>query len=79
MPGQLCSGTTVKNANVKDSKAYCEGYLARTQSVTPTNPHAAGSSCADAFDAGADAKANEASTDAARGCCAATGLDAAVI
>ena len=78
MAGQLCAGTAVKNANVKDSKAYCEGYLARTASTTPTNPHAAGSSCNVAFSAGAAAKLGEASTDADKGCCAATGLDAAV-
>ena len=60
MPGLLCSGVPTdeaKNAKIKDSKAYCEGAVARTLSLTPVNPHEAGSSAADAWDAGVAVKA----------------------
>lgn len=55
MAGQWCAGQTVedaKNGKLKNSKAFCEGYLARSLEVTPTNPHAAGSEAATAFDLG---------------------------
>lgn len=76
MPGQLCDGSAKRQANVKNSKAFCEGYAARTVSTTPTNPHAAGSDCNVAFAAGVTAKADELTADADRGCCAPSGAAA---
>lgn len=74
MPGELCDGTTLRTANVKDSKAMCEGALARTLSTTPTNPHAAGSDAAVAFAAGVAVKAD---ADGDPACCAPAGDAAA--
>ena len=78
MPGQLQDGTTIKTANVKDGRAYAEGYLARTVAVSPTNPHASGSNAYIAFAAGATAKAGEATLDADKGSCAPVGITAAI-
>ena len=79
MPGQLCSGnsTAVKNANVKDSKAFCEGMAYRqggTAAARPVtdNPHAGGSA-KDAWADGweiADVAAGGSITQADMGCCA---------
>lgn len=52
MAGQICAGQTsdaVKNGKLRNSKAFCEGYLARSLEVTPTNPHPAGSEANAAF------------------------------
>lgn len=52
----LDSETTVtpnNYARLKLVKAYEEGVQARLASSTPTNPHAAGTADADAWDAGA--------------------------
>ena len=73
MPGSLCSGTTAKEARIKNSRAYCEGALARTVSTTPTNPHASGSSAADAWDEGVAVKAD---ADGDPACCAPAGAAA---
>ena len=79
MAGKNCNGVAAYSAvKVRNSKSFCEGYVARTVSTTPTNPHVAGSEANAAFAAGAAAKLGEASTDVDRACCAATGLDAAV-
>ena len=41
MPGQLCIGHEVKNAVLKNSKAYCEGRTAGRDGIHPeNNPHA---------------------------------------
>lgn len=77
MPGLLCTGATLKDANVKNSKAYCEG-MAYRQSDTALNapkednPHAAGSDASDAWDTGwgvADAAAGGNMSKADLGCC----------
>jgi hypothetical protein len=73
MAGQLCDGLSLKTANLKNSKAYCEGYGARAAAVTPTNPHASGSEAYTAFAAGVTAKADESTPDADKGCCAPSG------
>ena len=70
MPGSLCSGTTAKEARIKNSRAYCEGALARTVSTTPTNPHASGSDAAVAFAAGVAVKADAGGDPA---CCSPAG------
>ena len=77
MAGKLYNGSDDYDF-VRSSKAFCEGYKARTLSASPTNPHPAGSPDAVAFAAGMAAKVGEASTDADKACCAPTGLDAAV-
>lgn len=54
-PGQLCAGQTTdkpKNAKLKNSRAFCEGYLARSLTTSPVNPHEAGSEAAIAFSLG---------------------------
>lgn len=55
MAGQICAGQNIddiKNAKLRNSKAFCEGYLARSLEVSPTNPHPVGSEAAAAFTLG---------------------------
>lgn len=57
MAGQLCSGSALKNAKVKDSKAYCEGMQWRAQGTAlaypvTDNPHAVESDAYTAWAAG---------------------------
>jgi len=76
MAGQKCDGRAVtapKNAKIKNSKALCDGALARTLEVTPTNPHQAGSETAAAWDAGVAIKAD---ADGDPPCCAPAGAAA---
>ncbi len=39
MSGKLCDGQTDTQPYVLNSRAYCEGVYARSQSSSPTNPH----------------------------------------
>jgi len=58
MPGKLCTGAVLNNAfRTKESKAFSEGIYYRAQGTALAfpitgNPHAAGSSAADAWDRG---------------------------
>lgn len=75
MAGSFCAGqdaTDAKNGVIQNSKAYCEGALARSLEVTPTNPHVAGSEAATAWDAGVADKL----ADTVQGCCAPSGVAA---
>lgn len=60
MPGKLCTGAVLNNAfRTKESKAFSEGIYYRAAGTEVTNPklanpHAAGSSAADAWDRGWD-------------------------
>lgn len=72
MTGKLCNGTDNIGA-IKDSVACCEGALARTQSTTPVNPHAAGSDAAISWAAGVAIKAD---ADGDPACCAPAGAAA---
>lgn len=73
MAGYLCTGVdTFSGFLPKESRAYCEGAYARTQEVTPTNPHAAGSDANVAWAAGVADKA----AGTMEGCCAAMGAAA---
>lgn len=69
MPGKLCDGT-VENPTKKESKAFCEGRAARAASATPTNPHAAGTDDAAAWDRGVASKVSAPNDHA---CCGPTG------
>ena len=76
MAGSYCDGrdaTEAKNGVIQNSRAYCEGYLARSIETVPTNPHEADSEANVAFAAGVAAKL----ADDPPGCCAPCG-DAAV-
>ena len=79
MPGQLCTGTTIKNGTIRDSKAFCEGMAYRTTGSAvaapkANNPHAAGSDAAIAWDNGWDiADAAGGSTIGDAFCCALRG------
>jgi len=80
----MCDGSSLKNANSVNSKAYCEGMAYRTTGLQPDvpitdNPHAAGSDAANAWDKGwtvADAHSGDAGgiKASAAGCCAVVGL-----
>jgi len=75
MPGSLCRGTDAgdhKSADVKLSKAYCEGAYARTQEVSPSNPHLPSSDAAIAWEKGS----GDTFADTVQGCCASMGLAA---
>lgn len=67
-----CDGT-VENPTIKESRAFCEGRAARAASVSPTNPHAAGSDDADAWDRGV---ADKVANPTVHGCCGPTGAAA---
>ena len=67
---------SVENPTIKESKAYCEGRVARTLSTTPTSPHPAGSDDDNAWDRGVAAKAAETTPDDNIGCCAPCGAKA---
>lgn len=71
MAGNLCNGSN-DLGYIKESKAYCEGAYARTQTTTPTNPHEVGSDASDAWLAGVADKL----ADTMEGCCAAMGAAA---
>ena len=71
MAGKICDGST-DNPTVKESRAFCEGRLARSLSATPTNPHPATSADGLAWQRGVDSKA----AGDPDGCCAATGAAA---
>lgn len=73
MPGMLCDGSDLKTADVRDSKAYCEGV----NRTPPVNPHEPGSDAHAAYDAGAVAAQGAAPGDVI-GCCAALGESIAV-
>lgn len=82
MPGKLCTGAAQNNAaNLKNSKAYCEGIKYRASGLSiarpiTDNPHEAGSEAADAWDLGwtlAEANATGVVDRTEAGCCAVTG------
>ena len=75
MAGKLCYGqdaNEMKTADVRLSKSYCEGAYARTQEVSPSNPHLPGSDAAIAWEAGVGDKF----ADTMQGCCAPMGAAA---
>lgn len=75
--GQLCSGHTLKNGLVRDSKAYCEGMAYRASGIgtdvpVTDNPHQTGSDAWAAWLAGwnaADAYSDGVMPVNAMGCC----------
>ena len=69
MAGYLCTGATHKVFSPKESRAYCEGAYARTQSTTPVNPHDVNSDAGVAWAAGVD----DIVAGTMEGCCAAMG------
>lgn len=84
MAGQRCAGRDAaapKNANVRNTKAFCEGMLYRTTDTAANapkanNPHPGGSTKTD-WDAGwdiADAAAGGVLGKADVGCCALNGV-----
>lgn len=75
MAGKMTDGSTAC-PTVKESKAFCAGYLARTLSTTPTTPFVNGSDEDLAWDRGVAAKAGESGTDADKECCAPCGAKA---
>lgn len=81
MAGKQCGGLADSGGRpfvpkLKETKAYCDGYKARTLSTTPTNPYTTGTPEALAWARGVAAKAGEASADADKGCCAPCGAAA---
>lgn len=85
MAGYLCDGgdaASIKNSNIVDSKAFCEGMLYRTGGTALERPktdniHVAGTSAATAWDAGwdvADGAAGGAIAAADAGCCGLIGV-----
>lgn len=70
MAGQLCSGHKIKNAKVKNSKAYCEGRAgAKAGMGTSDNPHAEGSDANEAWDDGIQSWLTN-PDEGSRDCCA---------
>jgi len=68
MPGKSCDGT-IENHKLKESKAFCEGRLAKSLTGAPVNPHPENSADGDAWARGVASKfAGEPD-----GCCAPTG------
>jgi len=44
MPGKLCNGVTgYTTGEIRNSRAFCEGYKARAESGSPVDPHVTGS------------------------------------
>lgn len=80
MPGQICAGQNtddIKNAKLRNSKSFCEGFLARAVAVPPAvPPHEEGSAAYNAYVAGVAAKAAETTPDENKGCCAPAGAKA---
>lgn len=72
MPGQLCSGHEVKNADLVNSKAYCEGRQALYDSWPGAfqNPHAQGSDANIAWKAGFDSVSAPTDPIGPQDCCA---------
>ena len=72
MPGQLCSGHAIKNADLVNSKAYCEGRKALYDSWPGAgfNPHADGSDARIAWRAGFDSVSAPTDPALPRDCCA---------
>jgi len=73
MAGTFCAGgdtyNGTKNGKIKNMKAYAEGAYARTQEVSPSNPHLPSSEAAIAWEAGVGDKF----TDTVSGCVAPLG------
>ncbi len=70
MPGKHCGNKVLDGApKIRETRAFCEGRLARSLSATPVNPHPVGSTDGLAWQSGVDSKV-AAEPD---GCCAPTG------
>jgi len=73
MPGKLCNGVTgYTTGEIRNSRAFCEGYQARAESGSPVDPHVTGSEASVSWLAGVQAKANEVAGGENAGCCAPT-------
>ena len=72
MPGQLCSGHAIKNADLVNSKAYCEGRRALYASWpgAAANPHQVDSDARIAWKAGFDSVSDPSDPADPRDCCA---------
>lgn len=68
MAGKICSDTT-DTTNTRDSRAYCEGRVARAASALPVNPYTTGTPEALAWSRGVASKV----AGDPNGCCANSG------
>lgn len=75
MAGKMCDGSA-NLASIRESHCFCEGFIARTGSTTPTSPYTAGTPEDDAWDRGVAAKAAETTPDENMACCAPAGAKA---